>query len=213
MGEINYHLEQLHGGSSDDDFRQLARLHREEIRDGFLSSLGEGFLSRLYQSLSMDANVYTVIARRNGEIIGYLCAAATIAGVYRQFLLRNAWRVAPLLLPRLCSIATLRRVAETLLYPARTSRSDLPGPEILNFCVSSRAQRCGVGRRLFQALCDEFTRRKVRQVRIVTGQAQISAQRFYESLGAVKVSEVEVHKTVRSVVYVYDLENAGRSAA
>lgn len=213
MSTAAYTLQRIDRQSPESDFRQIAQLHQEEIRNGFLTSLGEDFLMRLYRSLAEDKNVFTVAARRDKEIIGYLCAAISTAGVYRRFLWRNAWRLAPALLPRLVSISTLRRVSETLLYPAKTAMSNLPEPEILNFCVKSSAQRCGVGRGLFQTLCDEFTRRGLQQLRIVTGQSQVSAQRFYESLGAVRVGSIEVHNSVPSLVYVYTLTGTAKSAA
>ncbi len=213
MNTASYSIERITGQSRPEFLAQVARLHQEEIREGFLSSLGQDFLTRLYVAILENPDVFIYAAREGDQILGYVCGAVSTRGVYRKFLLRHAWHVAPTIVSRLFSPRTIRRISETLLYPSKTEDAGLPEPEILNFCVSSKQQRRGIGRRLFSALCEEFGRRNVRQIRIVTGEGQVSAQQFYESLGAKKVQEIEVHAGTKSLVYVYDITPAGQCAA
>lgn len=194
--------------------RQIARLHRSEIPEGFLSSLGERFLSQLYRSLIRNPDVFLFAAREGSDTLGYLCAAKSTGGVYRRFLIRHGWRLLPHLARRLCSIATVKRMLETLRYPGRTRRRGLPEPEILNFCVSSVQQRRGIGRALFTELEREMSLRGIGALRIVTGAQQHSAQRFYESIGAVRADALELHAGTESFVYVYEVvPRAARAAA
>lgn len=213
MISTDYTLETIGTHSFPERFQQMAHMHQQEIRDGFLTSLGERFLTRLYRSLAEEANVFTIAAVAGHQMIGFLCASESTSAVYRRILARHAWRLAPQLIHRIVSPTTMRRVAETVLYPSRTDRMKLPAPEILNFCVDSRYQRCGVGRRLFFALHDEFRQRGIPSIRIVTGAAQVSAQRFYESIGAQRVGDISVHRDVPSIVYVYDFIASGATAA
>lgn len=242
MSPSSIQIETLHDGLPRSVAVQLARLHREEISGGFLSSLGERFLTDLYSALGSSPDVILVIARRDENVLGFLCGAVSPGKVYRRFLMRNSWRVAPTLLRQALSLQTLKRMGETLAYPAvsrtkakphrpdagrgftfrnetkrQSSQSEsrsavqLPDPEILNFCVSSHAQRCGIGRRLFHAFCSELAQRGIPAVRIVTGAEQHSAQRFYESVGAVLVRETEIHAGQTSLVYVHFLADDAAS--
>lgn len=205
MNTSSYTIDVISPDADHEVFRQVAKLHRDEIEGGFLSSLGEKFLTKLYQAISKNPQVVIIAAREGKETLGYLCCAASTAGVYRDFLIKHAWRVAPAIAWKLLSVSKLKRVAETLLYPAKTDDAGLPEPEILNFCVNSNQQRRGIGRNLFSAMCEEFHKRGIRDIRIVTGESQLSAQQFYESLGATKVQEIELHAGAKSIVYTYEI--------
>lgn len=184
---------------------QLARLHAEEISGGFLTSLGIPLLTRLYAAISRSPSAFTLICTVDGTIGGFLCASTDTAKVYRQ-VLRRAWlHLFPALLRRIFSWNTVHRCWETLRYPSRSSHADLPKAEILNFCVSGHLQRSGIGRRLFAAMEDEFRRRGISQIRIVTGKGQESAIRFYEKLGAEAVGIIEVHAQVESRLFRYSI--------
>lgn len=184
-------------------FDQLARIHREEIDGGFLTSLGHRFLRRLYGALSGCPHACTIVAQSQDEVVGFICCTTDTRKVYRHFLLRYGLFVLPAVLPALLSPARIRRILETLLHPVREADYESPPAQILNFCVASSRQRQGVGKTLFAKLVDEFRKKDVESLKIVTGAGQQKAQRFYESLGAEKVARTSVHGGETSYVYVY----------
>jgi ribosomal protein S18 acetylase RimI-like enzyme len=188
-------------------FADLARLHAEEISSGFLTSLGTGLLARLYGAIGRSPDAFILTASANQHIVGFLCASTDTRRVYR-YVLVHAWRhLLPALARHLLSWRTLRRCWETLRYPARSPVPDLPGAEILNFCVTQKLQRSGVGRALFSAMEGEYRRRGVRCIRIVTGANQLSAIRFYEKLGAEPVGTIEVHARTESRLFRYSIQD------
>lgn len=187
-------------------FDQLAEIHRKEIHEGFLSTLGDSFLKLLYQTLAQSDSAFVITSQEGGQVQGFIVGAVDTGGVYKQFFRKAGIRALPILLPKLLSWKRIKRVLETLFYPKGKQQDDLPQPEILNFCVRSELQGKGVGGQLFSALCDEFRRREIKQIRIVTGETQKSAQLFYEAKGAAHAANIEVHKDSSSRVYVYDLE-------
>lgn len=191
--------------SSKEVFRQLAEIHRQEIHAGFLSTLGEKFLVTLYESLSGMESAFVIAAFDGDKLLGFIVGALDTGAVYKSFFRAAGARAFLQVAPKLFSLARLKRTAETLLYPKRKQDVDLPEPEILNFCVRSDTQGSGVGGKLFAALCEEFRRRGVSEIRIVTGESQESAQRFYEHKGATLAASLEVHKGAQSRVYVYSL--------
>ena len=188
-------------------FADIARLHIEEITDGFLTSLGAPLLTRLYDAVNRSSAGFILAATVDGAIVGFLCASTDTARVYRQVLGRSWPRLLPVLLPKLVNLRTMRRVWETIRYPSRGPRAHLPSAEILNFCVSKRLHRGGVGRRLFSAMEAEFHRRGVGEIRIVTGATQLSAIRFYEKIGADLVGAIEVHGGQESRAFRYAIRS------
>lgn len=190
--------------------RAVARLHMAAIHRGFLSSLGEPFLTSLYEGLARSRTAFVITATYGGDLLGFICGATSTRSAYLDFMLsRRAPRALLRLLPKLVSLATVRRVAETLLYPARRTEVPLPSAEILNFCVDETRRGQGVGRRLFEALSREFDRRNVREIRIVTGAEQASAQVFYDRVGAHRAAELEIHEGMTSIVYTYSIPQSG----
>lgn len=183
----------------------LARLHESEIHGGFLASLGRGVLHTLYRELARSPHAVVLGAVEDGRVIGMICGATDTKGVYRRFLLRSAWRLAPRMAFWMLSPSRLFRLAETLLYPMKKTSVDLPEEEVLNFCVDRACQGKGVGQRLFERLVKEFAQRGVRRIRIVTGASQKSAQRFYDAAGAIKACDASVHRGTQSYIYVYEI--------
>lgn len=185
----------------------LAKLHASEIQGGFLTSLGMPVLVRLYRAISRSPHAFILVAENEGQITGFLCASTSTKRVYRQVLL-TAW---PMLLPvlarKLLRWSTLRRCWETLRYPGEASGPGLPGAEILNFCVDGSRQGRGIGRALFTAMQEEYRRRGISQIRIVTGAGQQSAIRFYDKMGARLAGRLEVHANVESRMYVFTIQD------
>jgi ribosomal protein S18 acetylase RimI-like enzyme len=190
--------------------RDVARLHAAAIDRGFLTSLGEPFLATLYTGLAGLRSSFVITATLHGELLGFICGATDTRRAYLEFARsRSSPRAALTLLPRLFSLRTARRVAETLLYPTQATTVPLPSAEILNFCVTESQRGQGIGRRLFEALAAEFSRRHVDEIRIVTGAEQRSAQAFYDRIGARRVTELEIHEGTKSVVYTYTTRSSG----
>lgn len=197
------------GQDQADVFNQMADIHREAISEGFLSTLGQGFLVTLYQGLSDSPNSFVFATLDEGRMLGFIVGAMDTGSVYKEFMRRAGVKAFVKLLPKLVSVARVKRVFETLLYPKSKKGDQLPEPEILNFCVRKEAQGKGVGSVLFRELCDEFRRRGVPAIRIVTGESQKSAQSFYEKHGAQLASQIEVHKDTKSRVYVFAISDSG----
>lgn len=182
-----------------------ANIHIAEIPDGFLPTFGKRFLFHLYDYLASNERSFLVAAVRDGSVLGFICGTYGVGGIYKGFALRKGLIVGFSVLWNIARKRALKRVVETLTYPAGEDDGRLPGSEILNFCVDSDTQGAGIGSLLFDALCSEYRDRGIAAIRIVTGSDQISAQRFYEKRGARHVSQTQVHEGHDSLVFVYHL--------
>jgi ribosomal protein S18 acetylase RimI-like enzyme len=183
------------------DARAMARLHATRIDEGFLSSLGEGFLTRLYRRVvaTADACGYVAVDER-GDVVGFIACTGNVRKLYGSFLVRDGVVAGALAAPRL--LRSWRRVLETLRYPATTT--DLPDAEVLSVAVARAAGGRGVGRSLVATAVDDLARRGVAAVKVVTGADNGTARAMYEACGFAVAERREVHDGVTSVVLVRD---------
>ena len=194
------------GPDDDELLRACGEIHRSEIPEGFLSSLGVPFLTEMYRAIALEPATFLFGSTAGDSLEGLICGSEGGLSPIRLVLKMSPWRVLRHAGPRLAQPANFLRAVETLRYMgADPSTVDLPPSEILNFAVSRSSQGKGVGQLLFRELCREFKARGVGNIRIVTGADQRSAQRFYESAGARRAGSLTVHEGTDSVVYVYEL--------
>ncbi|MGA1870323.1 MAG: GNAT family N-acetyltransferase [bacterium] len=184
-------------------FNNIAKIHKNEIDSGFLSTFGIQFLCRLYKSIASSKYSFVFAAIYEDELIGFICGSTNTKMVYLYFILNNGFAIIPVLLKKFMKPKWIWRILETFVYPNRKDIVALPKSEILNFCVRNKFQGKGVGQQLFQFMIDEFHNRNINNFKIITGATQIKAQRFYHQMGARLVSGIEVHRGIQSLLYVY----------
>lgn len=153
-------------------YRQVARLHIENLDQGFLATLGEGFLALMYEAINHAEGVILLTDEADGQVRGFVTGGSGMGPIYRR-MLRRPVRLAVALAPALLSIA-----------------------------VDAAWRGTGVAERLYTQLVAEFRSRGVESFRIIVGDALAPAHRFYRRMGAQPIGEVEVHKGERSTVYV-----------
>ncbi|GAA1582117.1 GNAT family N-acetyltransferase [Actinoplanes couchii] len=187
----------------------VARMHIDEVPDGFLSSMGEPVLRMLYRHLASSPHAILLVAESvpSGEPLGYICGAVDTGALFGEFA-RRSWPTAvPMVLPRLLSPARMFRMLETLAYPS-SAPPGLPAAEIVNFVVVPSLRGRGVAERLFERLMEWFAVKKVPAVKVVTGERQTRAIGFYEKSGAVAAGSTEVHRGTASRIYKYILSDS-----
>src|SRR4051794_3051721 len=113
-------------------FRELARLHSEEIHSGFLTSLGPRVLAKLYEGIGSSPDAFIFIASLDGRIVGFLCASTNTRHVYKHVLKQQWLGLVRAAARSLLSWRNLRLSLETLRYPAKRLPEGLPAAEILN---------------------------------------------------------------------------------
>ncbi len=192
---------------SPEDIQGVVRVHRTELNQGFLSSLGDGALSVLFQHAATSRYSVLLVAKRpeNAQVIGFLLGTTDTGGFYKDFLRHRALKALVVVGPKLFSLKRIFKVVETLFYPSRKSVQDLPPAELLDIAVTKGAQGTGLGRLLFQEFCGILRERGIPRFRVTTGEALTQAHRFYERLGAKRVSTIEVHKGQKTFVYIYEI--------
>jgi len=199
---------------------QVARLHRVALPDGFLSTLGDQFLCELYLGIGRDPQSRVWVALGdNGLVVGYLSGSADVRACYRHVLSTRAFHLARTVMPSLLSARVLKRVMETVLYPFRSSSSEIAAAraleleaELLSIAVAETGRGQGVGRALvasFEEFLGEY--RYQGPYRVVTHAADPRSNAFYQSLGFQPAGQFRHHDHSMSV-YTREASTSGRPA-
>lgn len=190
-----------------EDIREMARIHKEAIKEGFLGSLGEKVLEIIYSHASKSKLSILIMAidQEKRYVCGFICGTLHLSNFYKEFLRKRASQAFVFMLPKLFSFNTLRKILETLFYPTKKEFLNIPKAEILNFVVKKDYRGTDLAQKLFFELINNFKAKSIKKIKIVTGIESIAAQKFYEKMGAQKIGLTQVHKGQQSTVYVYQI--------
>ncbi|MEW5956400.1 MAG: GNAT family N-acetyltransferase [Chloroflexota bacterium] len=191
------------------DISQVVALHRREIGQGFLSSLGDKTLALIF-SVAADSQCGVLVTaqdRSTGRVYGFVCGATRTGAFYQEFLRRHFLSGLIALAARLFSPSTAGKAMETLLYPTKRTRVDLPAAELLIIAVDDDYKGDGLAQALFYELVKAFNDKGITTFKVVAGANLCRAQRFYQKLGPVQSAPIEVHRGQPSIVYIYTIGN------
>jgi ribosomal protein S18 acetylase RimI-like enzyme len=189
-----------------DIYKQVARLHIASLDQGFLSTLGSGFLTELYRSIDKCPQAVLIVKCQQGEVIGFVTGVSgPMTLIYRRMMLRFplwAWRLFPIFF----SPKRLGRIIEILRYvKSNNEQSNLPISELLSIALTPNSRGKGIADAMYGDLIKHFREMKVERFKIVVGDGLTPAHKFYQRMGAKVVAETEIHHGVRSAVYVQNV--------
>jgi ribosomal protein S18 acetylase RimI-like enzyme len=193
--------------NNDTRYQQVAMLHVANINQGFLATLGNPFLERMYRAIDETGESVLLTEECDGRVVGFVSGSSGMGPIYRR-MLRRPLSLAWALLPGLLRPTRCKRIIEIMLYGQNKHDSllqPLPQAELLSIAVDPAARGSGVGERLYRRLEEHFRERGVSSFRITVGDALLPAHRFYRRMGAKPVGRTQVHAGEESVVYVQDL--------
>lgn len=196
---------EIRQAQNDAEYRQAAGLHKQYIPTGFLSSLGIGFLTRMYTFIACDTYSILIVAIENEKVIGFVTGAVDVSRLYRRFIIKNVlWGV--MLLPTLITWNRVKTAFETLLYPRKEELINLPQAELLSIVIDRPYQGQGISTLLYEHLKIFFQARGISAFKIIVGGTLSAAICFYQKMGATKVTEIEVHKGCASWVMLQQIK-------
>lgn len=161
---------------------QAVRLHIEALSyRSFLTSLGEGFLRRLYDGLLAGGDAFLVAATEADRLVGFILAVTDSRRLF-SFVLRHPLRFGPSVARALLRRPwLLRKVLETLAYPRREGAS-VPA-ELVVIAVDADRRSSGIGRELLAGLHRELAARGVDAYKVTVHAAMRDSNRFYLTNG------------------------------
>jgi ribosomal protein S18 acetylase RimI-like enzyme len=175
---------------NNEDVAGAAEMHRLQITEGFLPTLGTRFLKRLYGRIVRSRYAFLIVAHDDAHgVVGFVAGTTDTSRLYRQFLVRDGLIVTVTSGARLAR--SLPQVLETLRYGRDGSSAE---PELLALAVDEAWRR----RRVGTALVEEFLRRATASgastARVVVGAGNAAAIALYRRAGFEPASDLEVHR-------------------
>jgi len=186
------------------DATQIAKIHKQEINQGFLSQLGIKFLTKLYEAMILSKNSFVVVAKKNDKIIGFISGCTNIKEFYKDFLKKYTFWAIIILLPKFLNIKTIKKIVETLKYSKK--EEDLPKTELLVIAVEKKLHGQKIAIKMFKFFISELKDRRIKKFRVVVGENLSRAIGFYEKVGFKFHSNIVIHKNNLSRIYIYNIK-------
>ena len=181
---------------------QVALLHIQGISTGFISSLGHKFVTALYESIAESPYGFGFVEEDEGKVLAFVAFTTNLGGLYKSILKKNVIRFSWLLFYRLFSWKKIKRIFETLFYPARVEKRELPKSELLSIAVSHDQRGKGLAATLIMRGLRECSLKEIPQVKVLVADFNEPANRLYQKTGFVLVSQVESHGIVSNLYVV-----------
>jgi ribosomal protein S18 acetylase RimI-like enzyme len=183
-----------------EDAAEVARLHAERLRDGFLTSLGRRFLARMYRAMADSPQAVLVVARDSRHVVGFAGAAVSPAGFFGDFLRRQGVRATLAMAPRAVLPGVLQGVLEVLRHLRGVGRGG--GPELLSLVVGPPARRMGLGSALVARAEEVLRAGGAQEVTVVVRADNHRIRSFFQLLGYHPMGGVAVHRGAPSLRYM-----------
>ena len=181
------------------DAPALARLHATRISEGFLPTLGDRFLTKLYRRIARFPDACAYVVEVDDTVVAFAAGAMSVGRLYREFLLRDGISAGFVAAPKI--LRSAKHVWETLRYPGTTA--ELPAAEVLSVATAADAGGRGYGRSTVDAVTAELARRGALAVKVTFGADNAAAMALYTACGFAPAARVEVHDGTISEVLVW----------
>jgi ribosomal protein S18 acetylase RimI-like enzyme len=184
-----------------EDAPAAANLHITGIRTGFISSLGADFVMVLYEAIANSENSFGLVAEKEGNIVGFIAFSDSVKSLYKYVLRKKGLRLAMILAGKIFSWKRIRNIFQTLFYPQRTNRLQLPAAELLSIVVAEPQRGTGLSSELIREGFFCCRQRGIEKVKVLVGSENGPANRLYRKCGFKQEGQILNHG-ILSNVYV-----------
>jgi ribosomal protein S18 acetylase RimI-like enzyme len=166
------------------DLSRVVEVHLKGFQGFFLSFLGKGFLTLLYDGFLKDPDGIALVAESGGEVAGFVAGSLHQQGFYQRLLSKKRWSFAWASLGALLRRPWIGpRLLRALRQPAKAAKASAEAC-LMSIAVKPEAEGLGIGKKLVEAFCREVAGRGAPAVCLTTdreGYDQVN--RFYEKIG------------------------------
>jgi ribosomal protein S18 acetylase RimI-like enzyme len=180
---------------------KVAKLHVLGISSGFISSLGVGFVSSLYEAIAESRSSFGFVAEEKDKILGFVSFATNLSQLYKSVLLRKGLMFTLCLAGKMMKLQRLKKAFETLVYPFRVKKRGLPSGELLAVVVTNESRRRNLATDLVMKGLAECARRDIQKVKVMVSTNNEPANRLYLKCGFRLVGQI-VNHGILSNIYV-----------
>jgi ribosomal protein S18 acetylase RimI-like enzyme len=192
-----------------DDFilSEVAKLHMEYIKSGFMSQLGERFLKCFYRTISISESSYlAVFINEKNEVCGFISGTVSLLNLKKDFKKNCKLTIVSSFLKLFFTPMKILNFFESYKYASLEPIKITTNSELISIVVKRGCRNKGIAKALYKSLIHFFKEKKVKKFKILVGSNLKEAQKFYEKMGAEKIGEIEIHKGMKSFLYIHNIE-------
>ncbi len=187
-----------------DLFPKIAELHIGNIPTGFISSLGLDFVTTVYRTIEKDQQSFGFVAMEGDKILGFISFSNNLRGLYRVAALEMGTKFGRVLLKKLFSFRTIKKIMDDVFYPFKAEKLNLPKAELLSIVVVPEGKGKGIAGRLVEAGLNLCKTRGIDRVKVLVAAENEPANKLYQKYGFEFRTKTDSHG-IRSNIYVVDL--------
>ncbi len=180
---------------------QVAALHIQCISTGFISSMGIDFVTSLYEAIVKSKSSFGVVAVRNGKVLGFAAFTTNLNKLYKSVVWRKGLIFTLLLAGNVWSFKQVKKMFETLFYPARTKKMNLPSAELLSIAVGPEERGKGLAGKLIEKGFQHCRKTGIDKVKVLIGADNKAGNKMYLKFGFKLIGQI-VNHGVLSNIYV-----------
>lgn len=184
----------------------IATLHIEGINTGFISSLGIDFVTVLYETIAQSEASFGFVAQENDKVLGFVAFTSSLNKLYKSIILKRGLCFAFLLVGKMFSLEQIKKMLETLFYPSRIRKMDLPSAELLSIVIAPAGRGRGLALELIEKGFQECRSRGIDKVKVLVGADNEPANKLYLKCGFEFRGQIDSHG-VMSNIYVAKTDN------
>ena len=178
---------------------QIGQLHIQGIPTGFISSLGYNFVPALYAAIAEDKNSFGFVAEEQDKVLGFVTFSANLSELYKSIILKRGLRFAFIIAGKMFSLERIKKVLETLFYPGRIKKMNLPSAELLSIVVAQQGRGKGVATQLVLTGLQECEKRGIDKVKVLVGAENEPANKLYLKCGFELIAQIDNHGVVSNI--------------
>jgi len=163
--------------------------------------MGIDFVTSLYDAIVKSKSSLGVVVVRNKKVIGFVAFTTNLNKLYKSIIQRKGLKFALLLAGNVLSLRRIKKIFETLFYPARTKKMNLPAAELLSIAVAPEERRKGLAGQLIEKGLRLYRKSGVNKVKVLIGADNKAGNKLYLKLGFELVGQI-VNHGVLSNIYV-----------
>jgi len=190
----------LHGN----DVLCVAQLHINGIPTGFISSLGQEFVSALYEAIAEDKNSFGFVAIEDEKVLGFVAFSTNLPKLYKYVILKKGLKLSFIIAKKMMSMQTVKKIWANLFYPQKMKEMDLPDAELLSIAIAPDGRGRGIAKQLIDTGFEECRKRHIEKVKVLVAADNEAANKLYKKCGFELKTQINSHG-VRSNVYIRDL--------
>jgi len=185
-----------------EDARTAAALHIQGIKSGFISSLGSGFVTALYEAVANSSSSFGFAVEDDERVVGFVTFTSNINRLYKSVIARRGFRMAAILAGKILSLKRIKKVLETLFYPARAGMGQTASAELLSIVVCEDRRKQGLGTELVITSLQQCRRLGLEKVKVLVAADNEPANKLYRKCGFKFVRLIKNHGILSNIYEV-----------